>query len=117
MTTQNTTVVGVRSAQEVFAALDGLDARCRPSTDYEQGLLEAYRWAVGMRTAAPVTAVATVGPSGPCRAQLLAECQAAAVAIQVEADRTEVEQAASAERMLGVHAALAWLCGHHDDRP
>ncbi|MFD8708492.1 hypothetical protein ACFV1W_38925 [Kitasatospora sp. NPDC059648] len=50
MTTENTGVVGVRSAEEVFAALEGLDARCRPFTN-EQGLLEAYRWAVGARTA------------------------------------------------------------------
>ncbi|MEU8927950.1 hypothetical protein AB0D10_44820 [Kitasatospora sp. NPDC048545] len=117
MTTENTAVVGVRSAEEVFAALDGLDARCRPFTDYEQGLLEAYRWAVGTRTAAPVTAAATAGPWGPCRAQMLAECQAAAVAIRTGTDRTETARAADTERMLGLYTALAWLCGHHDDRP
>ncbi|WP_346148550.1 hypothetical protein [Kitasatospora cinereorecta] len=82
--TENTAVVGVRSAEEVFAALEELDARCRPFTEYEQGPLEAYRWAAGALTAAPVTAAATAGPWGPCRAQMLAECQAAAVAIPQE---------------------------------
>ncbi|GAA2780850.1 hypothetical protein GCM10010505_06660 [Kitasatospora aburaviensis] len=110
-------MVGVRSAEEAFTALDELDARCRPFTDYEQGLLEAYRWAVGARTAAPVTAAATAGPLGPCRAQLLAECQAAAVALRTEAGRTGAARVADAERMLGLYTGLAWLCGHHDDRP
>ncbi|MFB7676560.1 hypothetical protein ACFC26_34655 [Kitasatospora purpeofusca] len=117
MTTENAAVVGVRSTEEVFIALEEVAVRRRPLTGYEQGLLLAYQWAVGTCPAAPVTAVATAGPLGPCRAQLLAECQAAAVAIRVEADWSEAEQAACAERMLGVHAALAWLCGHHDDRP
>ncbi|MEU6969426.1 hypothetical protein AB0A71_17090 [Kitasatospora aureofaciens] len=117
MTTENTTVVGVRSAEEVFTALEELDARCRPFTDYEQGLLEAYRWAVGTRTSAPVTAAATAGPWGPCRAQLLAECQAAAVALRTGADRTEAARAADSDRMLGLYTGLAWLCGHHDERP
>ncbi|MFI9366871.1 hypothetical protein ACIG5E_38420 [Kitasatospora sp. NPDC053057] len=53
-----------------------------PTYTVEQILLEAYRWAAGTRTAAPVTAAATAGPLGPCRAQLLAECQAAAVALR-----------------------------------
>ncbi|MEV0537872.1 hypothetical protein [Kitasatospora sp. NPDC050463] len=117
MTTENTAVVGVRSAEEVFTALEVLDARCRPFSDYEQGLLEAYRWAVGTWTAAPVTAAATAGPLGPCRAQLLAECQAAAVALRTEADRRGAARVAETERMLGVYTGLAWLCGHHDDRP
>ncbi|MEU9047168.1 MULTISPECIES: hypothetical protein [unclassified Kitasatospora] len=117
MTEENTAVVGVRSAQEVFAALEGLDARCRPFTEYEQGLLEAYRWAVGARMPVPVTTASMTGPSGPCRAQLLPECQAAAVALRTGAARTEEARVADAERMLGSYTALAWLCGHHDDRP
>ncbi|WP_153466775.1 hypothetical protein [Streptomyces kaniharaensis] len=117
MATENAAVVGVRSAEEVFAALEGLDARDRPFTEYERGLLEAYRWAVGARTAAPVTAAPTAGPWGPCRAQMLAECQAAAVAIRTGGDGTETAGVADAERVLGLYTALAWLCGHHDDRP
>ncbi|MCG6494383.1 hypothetical protein [Kitasatospora sp. A2-31] len=117
MTMENTVVVGVRSAEEVFGALEEVDARRRPFTGYEQGLLEAYRWAVGTRSVAPVTAAATAGPLGPCRAQLLAECQAAAVAIRTGADRSETARVADDERMLGLYAGLAWLCGHHDDRP
>ncbi|MFD0344897.1 hypothetical protein ACFQ0M_00120 [Kitasatospora aburaviensis] len=57
------------------------------------------------------------GPVGACRAQMLAECQAAAVAIRTGVDRTETARTADAERMLGLYTALAWLCGHHDDRP
>ncbi|MGW4895391.1 hypothetical protein ACWEQL_24445 [Kitasatospora sp. NPDC004240] len=114
MTTEDAVLVGVRSADEVFTALEEFGVSPRPFTGYAEGLLEAYRWAVGARPVAPVTAARTAGPLGPCRAQLLAECQAAAVAIGPEADR---RGRADAERTLGVYAALAWLCGHHDDRP
>lgn len=112
MTTDDTVLVGVRSADEVFAALDEVNGRSRPWTGYERGLLEAYRWAVGAQIGAPVTAGAAVGAIGPCRAQLLAECQAAAV--QIRAGEARV---VDADRALGAYTALAWLCGHHDDRP
>ncbi|MFF9644377.1 hypothetical protein [Kitasatospora aureofaciens] len=102
-------VVGVRSVDEVFAALDEVNA---PRTGFEQGLLDAYRWAVGAQVDAPVTANAAVGAYGPCRAQLLAECQAAAVHLRQAADRV-----GERERSLGIYMALAWLCGHHDERP
>ncbi|MEU9048098.1 MULTISPECIES: hypothetical protein [unclassified Kitasatospora] len=110
MASEDTTAVavGVRSVDEVFAALETVNA---PRTGFEHGLLEAYRWAVGAQ-GAPVTANAAVGAYGPCRAQLLAECQAAAVRLQSGTDRP-----GETERTLGVYMALAWLCGHLDDRP
>ncbi|MEU9048298.1 MULTISPECIES: hypothetical protein [unclassified Kitasatospora] len=111
MASEDTTAVavGVRSVDEVFAALDAVNV---PRTGVERGLLEAYRWAVGAQIGAPVTANAAVGAYGPCRAQLLAECQAAAVRLQSGADHP-----GETERTPGVYMALAWLCGHHDDRP
>ncbi|MGW6915615.1 hypothetical protein ACWGB8_17615 [Kitasatospora sp. NPDC054939] len=114
MTTDETAaVVGVRPASEVFAALEELSIRRRPWTDYEQGMLHAYRWAVGTRDLAPATAAQAVGAVGPCRAQLLAECQAAEVQIRMGTGRS----VADTDWLLGAFAALAWLCGHHDDRP
>ncbi|MFD8695453.1 hypothetical protein [Kitasatospora purpeofusca] len=111
MTTEDeTAVVGVRAVDELFAALEELSMRRRPWTAYEQGMLESYRWAVGAQAQAPVTADEAVGSSGPGRAQLLAECQAAAVQVRVAANP-------DADRALGAYAALAWLCGHHDERP
>ncbi|MFJ9776334.1 hypothetical protein ACIRVF_34725 [Kitasatospora sp. NPDC101157] len=101
--------VGVRSVEEVFAALDAVSA---PRTGFERGLLGAYRWAVGAQVGAPITANAAVGAYGPCRAQLLAECQAAQVHL-----RQGAGPVGERERALGVYMALAWLCGHHDDRP
>ncbi|MER7668119.1 hypothetical protein ABTY61_06595 [Kitasatospora sp. NPDC096128] len=112
MASDDTTVVGVRSAEEVFAALEDVGGRRRPWSGYEHGLLGAYRWAVGAQVGAPVTGAAAVGALGPCRAQLLAECQAAAVRLREDAAR-----GSDAERSLGAYSALAWLCGHHDDRP
>lgn len=105
--------VGVRSVDEVFAALETVKA---PRAGAEPGLLEAYRWAVGTHVGthvgAPVTGNAAVGAYGPCRAQLLAECRAAAVRL-----RSGAGQPGETDRALGVYMALAWLCGHHDDRP
>ncbi|MFG3229565.1 hypothetical protein ACGF07_32945 [Kitasatospora sp. NPDC048194] len=101
-------MVGVRPVDEVFAAPGAVSEPCG---GFERGLLGAYRWAVGAQVGAPVTANAAVGAYGPCRAQLLAECQAAAVRIRQTAD-----QAGERNWALGVFMALAWLCGHHDDR-
>ncbi|MBD0690769.1 hypothetical protein BG452_32420 [Streptomyces sp. CBMA123] len=106
------TAVGVRSAEEVFAALEEVGGRREPWTGYEHGLLEAFRWAVGAQVGAPVTGAAAVDAVGPCRAELLAECQAAASGI-----RAWTEQGRDGGRFLGAYSALAWLCGHHDDRP
>ncbi|MFE7634218.1 hypothetical protein ACWDD9_32550 [Kitasatospora sp. NPDC001119] len=104
--------VGVRPLDEVFAAIDKVNRRPRPWTGFEHGVLGAYRWAAGAQVAAPVTAAATAGSIGPCLAQLLAECQAAAVRLRLV--RT---QGADHTYVLGVHRALAWLCGLHEDRP
>ncbi|MEU6238708.1 hypothetical protein, partial [Kitasatospora sp. NPDC047058] len=60
----------------------------------------------------PVTAAAAVGAIGPCRAQLLAELQAAAVQIRAGAGR-----GVDADYALGAYGALAWICGHHEDQP
>ncbi|MGW6918283.1 hypothetical protein ACWGB8_31395 [Kitasatospora sp. NPDC054939] len=111
-TEDDTMLVGVRSADEVFAALEEANGRRRPWTGYEHGLLGAYRWAVGAQIGAPVTAAAAVGAIGPCRAQLLAECQAAGAQLGAGAVR-----AVDVDLALGAYSALAWVCGHHDDRP
>lgn len=113
MTMQGATmVVGVRAADEVFAALEELSTRRRPWTAFEQGLLQAYRWAVGTRAVAPVTGDEAMGLVGPCRSQLLAECQAAEVRL-----RAGATPGAEVDLVLGAFAALAWVCGHHDERP
>ncbi|WP_030062278.1 hypothetical protein [Streptomyces novaecaesareae] len=104
--------VGVRPLDEVFAAIDTANRRPRPWTGFEHGVLGAYRWAAGAQIAAPVTAVAAVGANGPCRAQLLAECQAAAVGL-----RRALAQDTDHMYVLGAHQALAWLCGLHEDCP
>ncbi|WP_369182356.1 hypothetical protein [Streptomyces sp. Y1] len=117
MTSDETTTpaVGVRPLAEVFDAIETANRRPQPWTGFEHGVLGAYRWAAGAQVAAPVTAAAALGATGPCRAQLLAECQAAAV-------RLREALAAGADGVgalgaLGAYQALAWLCGHHDDRP
>ncbi|MGW4895385.1 hypothetical protein ACWEQL_24410 [Kitasatospora sp. NPDC004240] len=120
MTTEGTTtVVGVRATDEVHAALEDLSTRRRPWTTYEQGMLHAYRWAVGTRAAAPVTADEVTGPPGPCRARLLAECRAAAALLRAGAGAGAGPSAgpsAEAELALGAYVALAWICGLHDER-
>ncbi|MFI2612633.1 hypothetical protein [Kitasatospora sp. NPDC018619] len=104
--------VGVRPLDEVFAAIDKVNRRPRPWTGFEHGVLGAYRWAAGAQVAAPVTAAATAAAGGPGHAQLLAECQAAAVHLRLVRSR-----GADHSYVLGVHRALAWLCGLHEDRP
>ncbi|MFJ7246808.1 hypothetical protein ACIQWA_19485 [Kitasatospora sp. NPDC098652] len=139
MTSDETEIpaVGVRVLDEVFDAIETSNRRPQPWTRFDHGVLGAYRWAAGAQIAAPVTAAAAVlGTSGPCRAQLLAECQAAAVRLRdaladrdalagrdtlagrdAPADRDALEDRTDAGHALGVYQALAWLCGHHEDRP
>ncbi|MFD0279867.1 hypothetical protein ACFVHB_39065 [Kitasatospora sp. NPDC127111] len=114
MTADETTMVavGVRSAAEVFAALERANSRRPPWTRYDHGVVGAYRWAVGAQVGGPVTAAAAVGAIGPCRAQLLAEFQAAAVEIRAGAAR-----GVDADYALGAYGALAWICGHHEEQP
>ncbi|MEU4116074.1 hypothetical protein AB0F71_16450 [Kitasatospora sp. NPDC028055] len=132
MTSDETEIpaVGVRVLDEVFDAIETSNRRPQPWTRFDHGVLGAYRWAAGAQIAAPVTAAAVLGTSGPCRAQLLAECQAAAVRLRdtladrdalegrgALADRDALENRTDAGHALGVYQALAWLCGHHEDRP
>ncbi|MFE3506129.1 hypothetical protein ACFXPX_09225 [Kitasatospora sp. NPDC059146] len=42
----------------------------------------------------------------------LAECQAASVRL-----REALAAGTDGAGVLGAYQALAWLCGHHDDRP
>ncbi|MFI6849484.1 hypothetical protein OG535_39415 [Kitasatospora sp. NBC_00085] len=114
MTSDETTIptVGVRPLDEVFDAIESASRRPQPWTGFDHGVLGTYRWAAGAQVAAPVTAAAALGATGPCRAQLLAECQAAAVRL-----RGALDQRADAGYALGAYQALAWLCGHHEDRP
>ncbi|MFD0273100.1 hypothetical protein ACFVHB_04190 [Kitasatospora sp. NPDC127111] len=114
MTSDETTIpaVGVRPLDEVFDAIESAARRPQPWTDFDHGVLGAYRWAAGAKVAAPVTAAAALGVTGPCRAQLLAECQAAAVRL-----RDALNGRTDAAYALGAYQALAWLCGHHEDCP
>ncbi|MFJ9948503.1 hypothetical protein [Kitasatospora sp. NPDC091207] len=115
MTSDETTIpaVGARGLDAVFEAIEAANRSPQPWTGFEHGVLGAYRWAAGTQPGAPVTAAAPLGASGgPCRAQLLAECQAAAVRVS-EARRDDVDAAYA----LGAYQALAWLCGHDEDRP
>ncbi|MEU8516416.1 hypothetical protein AB0C76_33255 [Kitasatospora sp. NPDC048722] len=114
MTSDETTIptVGVRPLDEVFDAIESANRRPVPWSGFDHGVLGAYRWAAGAQIAAPVTAAAALGTTGPCRAQLLAECQAAAVRL-----RDALEERTDAAYALGAYQALAWLCGHHEDRP
>ncbi|MFE4482909.1 MULTISPECIES: hypothetical protein [Streptomycetaceae] len=114
MTSDETTIpaVGVRPLDEVFDAIETANRRPQPWGGFDHGVLGAYRWATGAQIAAPVTAVAALGATGPCRAQLLAECQAAAVHL-----RDALEERTDPAYALGTYQALAWLCGHHEDRP
>ncbi|MDY0810859.1 hypothetical protein [Kitasatospora purpeofusca] len=114
MTSEETTIlaVGVRPLDEVFDAIETANRRPQPWTGFDHAVLGAYRWAAGAQVAAPVTAAAALGALGPCRAQLLAECQAAAVRL-----RHALDASTDAAGALGAYRALAWLCGHHDDRP
>ncbi|MEV0531868.1 hypothetical protein [Kitasatospora sp. NPDC050463] len=115
MTSDETTIpaVGVRGLDEVFEAIEVANRSPQPWTGFEHGVLGAYRWAAGAQPGAPVTAAAPLGASGgPCRAQLLAECQAAAVRV-TEALRDQTDAAYA----LGAYQALAWLCGHAEHRP
>ncbi|MFD5461805.1 hypothetical protein ACFWIQ_03125 [Kitasatospora sp. NPDC127059] len=114
MTSDETAIpaVGVRPLDEVFDAIEAANRRPQPWTGFDHGVLGAYRWAAGAQVAAPVTAAAALGAAGPCRAQLLAEHQAAAVRL-----RDALRASADAAYALGAYQALAWLCGHHEDRP
>ncbi|KJY25052.1 hypothetical protein, partial [Streptomyces sp. NRRL S-495] len=97
---------------EVFDAIEAANRRPQPWTGFDHAVLGAYRWAAGVQVAGPVTAAAAVGAVGPCRNQLLAECRAAEVRL-----RHALETRADAASALGAYRALAWLCGHLDDRP
>ncbi|MFD0398911.1 hypothetical protein ACFVHI_12630 [Kitasatospora sp. NPDC127121] len=122
MTSDETTIpaVGVRLLDEVFDAIEAANGRPQPWTGFDHGILGAYRWAAGAQVAAPLTAAAALGATGPCRAQLLAECQAAAVRLRdtsASGGGDGADEDANAAYALGAYQALAWLCGHHEDRP
>ncbi|MFD4532923.1 hypothetical protein ACFWNL_13795 [Kitasatospora sp. NPDC058397] len=126
MTSDETTIpaVGVRLLDEVFDAIEAANGRPQPWTGFDHGILGAYRWAAGAQVAAPLTAAAALGATGPCRAQLLAECQAAAVRLRdtsalasASGGGDGADEGANAAYALGAYQALAWLCGHHEDRP
>ncbi|AUY53540.1 hypothetical protein [Streptomyces sp. CB01881] len=114
MTSDERTIpaVGVRPLDEVFDAIESAHRRPQPWTGFDHGVLGAYRWAAGAQGEAPVTTAAALGAMGPCRAQLLAECQAAAVRL-----RDALNERTDPAYALGAYQALAWLCGHHEDRP
>lgn len=114
MTTDEATIpaVGARGLDEVHEAIKAANRQPSPCTDFERGVLASYQWAVGAQPEAPITVAASVGAEGLCRAQLLAEFRSAAVKL-----RAALRDSTDAGYALGSYQALAWLCGHHDDRP
>ncbi|MCH0543382.1 hypothetical protein I3F58_28300 [Streptomyces sp. MUM 203J] len=77
---------------------------------YASGALDALRWALARGGSAPVTGAR--GGLVPDLHTLTAEVDAAAV--QLDDPVCPVDARAYT---LGAHEALAWLCGHTDERP
>lgn len=77
---------------------------------FASGALDALRWALARGGSAPVTGAR--GGLVPDLYALTAEVDAAAV--QLDDPVCPVDARAYA---LGAHEALAWLCGHTDQRP
>ncbi|MFG2138317.1 hypothetical protein [Streptomyces sp. NPDC048650] len=105
--------VGIRSRAEVVharEALEGLPPGHSRQTRIAQGALAAYRWALGVEAASPITGAR--GGGSPALPLLTAEVDAAAVQLEGTARDT-----AARDYIQGVHTALAWICGHIDQRP
>ncbi|MGK5630361.1 hypothetical protein [Streptomyces sp. URMC 123] len=105
--------VGTRSRSEVERARHALEVRSAApdrQTQVSRGALTGYLWALGRAEAAPVTGAAVAGT--PDLRTLTAEVDAAAVQLEDQTQRTVPR-----DYTRGVHDALAWICGHRDDRP
>ncbi len=104
---------GVRDVTEVERAFECLEAGAAgpdQQTQYARGALAGYLWALGRGEPAPITARSMDG--APAMEVLIAEADAATVQIQDSTQRTVPR-----DYIHGVHDALAWVCGHTDDKP
>ncbi|MBT2493772.1 hypothetical protein J7E96_35825 [Streptomyces sp. ISL-96] len=79
-------------------------------TQYARGALAGYLWALGRGEPAPITAQATDG--APELKVMTAETDAATVQMEDSTQRTVPR-----DYIHGVHDALAWVCGHTDNKP
>ncbi|MCM2579952.1 hypothetical protein [Streptomyces meridianus] len=104
--------IGTRSRTDVENAHAALEDAASPlgADAYRTGALSAYRWALGRSVSAPVTGAP--GGGTPPLETLTAEVDAALVQIE---DLTRDPAALTYTQ--GVQEALAWVCGHRDDRP
>ncbi|MEV6687114.1 hypothetical protein AB0N28_17480 [Streptomyces sp. NPDC051130] len=84
--------------------------RLEQTTPFARGAASGYRWALGRDQEGPVTGVHAEGPPG--MDLLTAEVDAAVVRLE-EQPRSSVPH----DHIQGVHDALAWVCGHTEDRP
>ncbi|WP_175410513.1 hypothetical protein [Streptomyces sp. TRM64462] len=113
------TWIGVRPAAEVevvYQALDqaladGFSAGDGRTAALAEGAADAYRWALARDARGPITGARGNRPV-PTLWTLTAEADAAAVLIDDPACPADARDYA-----LGVHDALAWLCGHSDQQP
>lgn len=111
-TKESAEAVGTRSRAEVEAAVEALEsvAPRHDAVAHRRGALSGYRWALGHIDAAPVTGAP--GAGSPGLEVLTAEVDAAHVQLEgITRDTTALAYTR------GVHEALAWVCGHRDDRP
>ena len=111
---QNVThLVGVRPRADVELAHHALNAVAlspQTQTQYSNGALTGYLWALGRGTNAPVTGSGT--PGAPTLAGLTEEVDASVMQLADQAQRTDPR-----DFLQGVHDTLAWICGYSDDRP
>jgi hypothetical protein len=108
-----TDLVGVRPRAEIELAYDALNAAAvspQTQTQYSNGALTAYLWALGRASHAPVTGSGDAG--APTLARLTGEVDASVAQLADQAQRTIPR-----DFVQGVHDVLAWVCGYSDDRP
>jgi len=108
-----TDLVGVRPRAEIELAHHALNAVAlapQTQTQYSNGALTGYLWALGRGTAAPVTGAGADGT--PTLAGLTEEVDASVMQLADQAQRTVPR-----DFVQGVHDALAWVCGYSDDQP
>jgi hypothetical protein len=106
-------LVGVRPQADVDLAHHALNAVAlspQTQTQYSNGALTGYLWALGRGTAAPVTGSGI--PGAPTLAGLTEEVDASMAQLADQTQRTVPR-----DFLQGVHDALAWVCGYNDDRP
>ena len=99
--------VGVRTYADVDLALKDLATRGDGAPQFSAGEAAAFAWALGRADRSPVTGAHA--PDIPDLQLLTAEVDAAVIHLEDPTTAT-----GNRDYMLGVHDALAWLCGHSD---